>query len=66
MVFDPGVTVNFNPDVSFVRYQAGVMALPGGGGPPVDDTWETGASEAITVTWYSPGGRPSSRPVNTE
>jgi hypothetical protein len=31
----PDSTVYLSPEVSFVRYQSGVIGLPGGGGPPV-------------------------------
>src|SRR5262249_26106564 len=48
--FDPASTVNFNPEVSFVRYQSGVIGLPAGGGPPVDVWLTVGASFEITVT----------------
>jgi hypothetical protein len=35
--FLPGFTLNLSPEVSFIRYQAGVIDLPGGGGPPFAD-----------------------------
>ena len=38
----PDSTVNFSPDVSFERYQSGVIDLPGGGGPPDADCFAVG------------------------
>jgi hypothetical protein len=47
--FEPGCTVNKSPEVSFERYQAGVIGLPGGGGPPFCER-ATESSLAVTVT----------------
>ena len=50
IVLLPGFTVYCNPEVSLIRYHAGVIAFPGGGGPPLCVCAIVEFSFAVTLT----------------
>jgi hypothetical protein len=51
IVFEPFLTVYFNPDVSLFPYQAGVSGFPGRGGPPSAVFVVCEGAVAVTAIW---------------